>query len=112
MMAISWRNEQIIFMPKETSLSEDYLLTRKTSITLHRTNLCRCFQSVDVLSLDIIELNKGVPHDGRTCSVSRKSVSLHASHSQQISLGAPLGLNICGGKEDKKTYESWVTGSA
>lgn len=64
-----------------------------------RANLCWCFQGVDMFSLDIIELNEGVPHDGRTGRLYRKPVSLHAGYSQKVSLGAPLGLNICGGKK-------------
>lgn len=69
-------------------------------------NLGRCFQSVDVFSLDIIELNQRIPHDGGAGGLGRKPVSLHAGHSQQISLGAPLGLNICEAKKSLMTI-SW-----
>lgn len=44
---------------------------RHPSLNLYRTDLCRCFQSVDVLSLDIIELNESVPHDGPAGRVNR-----------------------------------------
>lgn len=54
-----------------------------------------------MFSLDIIELNEGVPHYGRAGGLCREPVSLHAGHSQEVSLGAPLGLNICA-KEYKK----------
>lgn len=72
------------------------------SLSAYGTNLCRCFQGVDVFSLDIIELNKGVPHDGRAGRLGGKPVSLHAGHSQEVSLRAPLRLNVCGRKGCKR----------
>lgn len=69
------------------------------TVSLSWTNLCRCFQSVYVLSLDVIKLHKSVSHDGGAGRLSWKPVSLHASHSQEVSLRAPLSLNICGGSE-------------
>lgn len=68
-----------------------------SSETSCRTDLRRRLQSVDVFSLDVVELNEGVPHDGHAGGVGGLSVFLHAGHSQEVSLGAPLGLNICGG---------------
>lgn len=53
-------------------------------------------QRVDVLSLHVVELHQGIPANGGTGSLGVKPQSLHAGHSQQVSLGAPLGLNICG----------------
>jgi len=67
-------------------------------------NLRRRFQGVDVLSLDVVELNEGVPGEGGAGGVDGRPVSLHAGHGQEVSLGAPLGLNICGAKEPKKTF--------
>lgn len=62
-----------------------------------------------MFSLDIIELNEGVPHYGRAGGLCREPVSLHAGHSQEVSLGAPLGLNICAKKGVQEMCVLWVT---
>ena len=70
-------------------------MARVVGLVRRQAHLGWCLQCVDVFSLDIVELDQGVPHYGCTGGLRREPVALHPRHGQKVPLGAPLHLHIC-----------------